>query len=107
MAIADHEQRKILQPLIYQDVPFRATLKMQAGFEWAPFVPVRVAAFSAACDVKEPELRVQMSKGDLYDESDRMKFISSIAKQYHFLMGTRESYMEGEIRTISTWASAQ
>ncbi|WLG47749.1 hypothetical protein [Pseudomonas sp. FP1740] len=107
MAIADHEQRKILQPLIYKNLPFRATLKMQAGFEWAPFVPVRVAAFSPACDVKQPELRVQMSEGDLYDESDRMKFIGAIAKQYHLLMGTREAYMEGEIRTISTWANAQ
>ncbi|MDR6915533.1 hypothetical protein J2X66_002401 [Pseudomonas sp. 3296] len=107
MAIADHEQRKILQPLIYKDVPFRATLKMQAGFEWAPFVPVRVAAFSTACDVKEPEHRVQMSEGDLYDENDRMKFISSIAQQYHYLMGAQESYMEREIRTISTWANAQ
>ncbi|NSX07373.1 hypothetical protein HTX81_02140 [Pseudomonas lini] len=107
MAIADHEQRKILQPLIYQSLPFRATLKVQAGFEWAPFVPVRVAAFSTACDVKQPELRVQMSDGDLYDESDRMKFISAIAKQYHLLMGAREAYMEGEIRTISTWANAQ
>lgn len=107
LAIADHEQRKILQPLIYQSIPFRATLKMQAGFEWAPFVPVRVAAFSTACDVKDPELRVQMSEGDLYDESDRMKFIDSIANQYHLLMGTREAYMEGEIRTISTWNNAQ
>lgn len=107
MAIADHEQRKILQPLIYQDVPFRATLKMQAGFEWAPFVPVRVAAFSTACDIKEPEHRVQMSEGDLYDENDRMKFISSIAQQYHYLMGTQEAYMEREIRAISTWANTQ
>ncbi|WP_392888313.1 DUF2515 family protein [Pseudomonas migulae] len=53
------------------------------------------------------ELRVQMSEGDLYDESDRMKFIDSIANQYHLLMGTREAYMEGEIRTISTWNNAQ
>jgi hypothetical protein len=48
-----------------------------------------------------------MSERDLYDESDRMKFIDSIANQYHLLMGTREAYMEGEIRTISTWKNAQ
>ncbi|MDI3356283.1 hypothetical protein MO767_18280 [Pseudomonas sp. UYIF39] len=107
MAIANHEQRKILQPLIYESKPFRATLKMQAGFEWAPFVPVRVAAFSTACDVKQPELRVQMENGDLYDETDRMVFITDIAMQYHHLMGAEKDYMEGEIRTISTWSNQQ
>lgn len=107
IAIADHEQRKILQPLIYENGPFRTTLKLQATFERAPFVPVRVAAFSTACDVKQPELRVQMTDGDLYDEVDRMKFITNIANGYHELMKTRKTYMDGEIRTISTWANAE
>lgn len=107
LAIANHEQRKILQPLIYESKPFRATLKVQAGFEWLPFIPVRVAAFSTACDVKAPELRVQMEDGDLYDVSDRMKFIGTIANQYHKLMRTRTDYMEGEIGKISTWSNAQ
>ncbi|WP_409077966.1 DUF2515 family protein [Pseudomonas sp. N3-W] len=107
LAIANHEQRKILQPLIYESKPFRATLKVQAGFEWLPFIPVRVAAFSTACDVKDPELRVQMEDGDLYDVSDRMKFIGTIANQYHKLMRTRTNYMEGEIGKISTWSNAQ
>lgn len=107
MDIANHEQRKILQPLIYEGKPFRTTLKMQAGFEWAPFVPVRVAAFSTACDVEQPELRVQMKKGDLYDETDRMVFITEIANQYHLLMGEKVEYMEGEIKKISTWSNQQ
>lgn len=107
MDIANHEQRKILQPLIYEGKPFQTTLKMQAGFEWAPFVPVRVAAFSTACDVEQPELRVQMKKGDLYDETDRMVFITEIANQYHFLMGNKTEYMEGEIKKISTWSNQQ
>lgn len=107
MDIANHEQRKVLQPLIYEGKPFRATLKLQAGFEWAPFVPVRVAAFSMACDVEKPELRVQMKKGDLYDETDRMAFIADIAIQYHYLMGENAEYMEGEINKISTWSNQQ
>ncbi|MBU0522555.1 MULTISPECIES: DUF2515 family protein [Pseudomonas] len=107
MDIANHEQRKILQPLIYDGKAFQTTLKMQAGFEWAPFVPVRVAAFSTACDVEQPELRVQMKKGDLYDETDRMVFITEIANQYHFLMGKKAEYMEGEIKIISTWSNQQ
>ncbi|MDR6915930.1 hypothetical protein J2X66_002798 [Pseudomonas sp. 3296] len=107
IAIANHEQRKILQPLIYESAPFRATLKVQAGFEWAPFVPVRVAAFSTACDVKQPELRVQMDDGDLYDETDRMVFITKIANQYHYLMDSEKHYMESEIQKISTWSNQQ
>ncbi|AWM89334.1 hypothetical protein DJ564_00245 [Pseudomonas sp. 31-12] len=106
LSIADHEQRRILQPLIYNDYLFQATLWMQAGFEWAPFVPVRVAAFSTACDVKAPELRVQMEKGSLYSEDDRMKFIGDIASQYHLLMEEKQVYMEGEIETIATWKAA-
>ncbi|WP_085655905.1 DUF2515 family protein [Pseudomonas sp. B11(2017)] len=106
LAIADHEQRRILQPLIYDEFFFQATLKAQAAFEWAPFVPVRVAAFSTACDVDNKDLRVQMEKGNLYNESDRMKFIAKIAGQYHKLMGSKKDYMEGQIATIATWKNA-
>ncbi|MPR04624.1 hypothetical protein F0169_22650 [Pseudomonas sp. MAFF 212408] len=107
ISIADHEQRLILQPLIYDHPRFQETLEMQASFEWAPFVPVRVAAFSAACDVEQPELKVRMTEGELYDESDRMVFISDIAAQYDFLMQTKTDYMEGEMRAISKWANAR
>lgn len=107
LRIADHEQRKILQPLIYNDPLFKSTLDMQAGFEKLPFVPVRVAAFSTACDVDNPELREQMRDGNLYDEGDRMVFIGKISSKYHRLMQTQKDYMEGEIRKVSTWAGAQ
>lgn len=103
LAIADHEQRKILQPLIYNDYFFQTTLKVQAAFEWAPFVPVRAAAFSTACDVEDPELRVQMKDGNLYNERERMVFIAAIAAQYHELMDKKLTYMEGEIETIASW----
>ncbi len=108
LSIADHEQRKILQPLIYDELSFQEVLDLQSALEWAaPFVPVRVAAFSAACNVEQPELKVQMKSGDLYNESDRMVFISDIANQYHFLMQTQTDYMEGEIRAISTWTNVR
>lgn len=106
LRIADHEQRKILQPLIYNDFLFQATLRLQAGTEWLPFTPVRVAAFSTACDVDDPELRVRMEDGDLFDEVDRMQFITDVANKYHSLMNEKKVYMEGEIETIATWKSA-
>lgn len=103
MAIADHEQRRILQPLIYNGFLFQKVLQAQATAEGAPFVPLRVASFSSACDVNNKELRVQMTKGDLFGESDRMVFIQEIADQYHKMMGQKKDYMEQQIGMISTW----
>ncbi|PHN20925.1 hypothetical protein AO240_11780 [Pseudomonas sp. ICMP 460] len=105
--IANHEQRKILQPLIYENFLFRATLDMQAFFERVPLLPVRLAAFSTACEVDDPELSVQMKEGDLYNETDRMEFIGAIVDQFHALMRERKTYMESEIFEISTWASVK
>lgn len=103
MDIADHEQRKILQPLIYENYAFELVLDAQALAEALPFVPLRVAAFGTACDIENPELRVQMTEGKLYAEDDRMEFIGRIAKQYHKLMGKRNLYMEDTLATIATW----
>jgi hypothetical protein len=103
-AIADHEQRKILQPLIYEDVLFRGVLDIQEAMEFVPWLPKRLAAFSTACDVEDERLKVQMTEGHLYDENDRMKFIGNIAKKYHGLMVDEINYMEGEIASIATWS---
>ncbi|NNB45256.1 DUF2515 family protein [Pseudomonas chlororaphis] len=107
LAIADHEQRRILQPLIYEGYFFQKVLQTQAAVEGAPFVPLRVASFSSACDVTDQELRVQMKKGDLFNESDRMEFIKAIAEQYHKMMGARKDYMEQQIEVISTWKNQE
>jgi hypothetical protein len=69
-------------------------------------VPLRVAAFSTACDTQKPALRVQMTKGDLYKERDRMKFIDEIARQYLSLMINQRNHMESTIATIATWRNA-
>ena len=105
LAIADHEQRKILQPLIYEDVIFQRVLDIQEKMEFVPWLPKRLAAFSTACDVEDERLKVQMTEGHLYDENDRMKFIKEIAKKYHDLMGNKTEYMEQEISSIATWAN--
>ncbi|MCY1528153.1 hypothetical protein D9M68_632490 [compost metagenome] len=106
MAIANHEQLSILQPLIYNDWSFARTLDAQVAMEVLPFVPKRVAAFVVACDTEDPELRVQMTAGDLYDAQDRMKFITAVAKTYHELMNSKKGHMENEISQIATWQHA-
>jgi hypothetical protein len=103
LATANHEQLNILQPLIYEDPVFRTILDVQQMAEGLPFVPLRSAAFSTACDVKEPELREQMTDGNLYSAQDRMKFIKSVAAKYHSLMRAKTEYMERTIAEISEW----
>jgi hypothetical protein len=106
LKIADHEQLKILQPLIYDDWTFQKILDGQALSEGLPYVPLRSAAFAIACDVKDSEHRVQMTDddGSLYKAKERMKFILAIAKQYHKLMQIETRRMESTIATIASWA---
>nr|WP_314873984.1 hypothetical protein [uncultured Pseudomonas sp.] len=106
MDIADHEQRKVLQPLIYNDISFQGVLSAQQAMEFVPGLPKRLAAFSTACDVDDEELKIQMKEGDLYVENDRMEFIKEIAGFYHRLMADKADYMEGEILAISHWNAA-
>lgn len=105
LIIADHEQINILQPLIYERWAFKRSLDMQSLIEGVPLVPKRVASFTIACDTDNEQQRVQMSEGDLYEEADRMAFITDIAERYHLLMQRQQEYMEGVISTIATWSS--
>lgn len=102
--IANHEQLKILQPLIYDDSAFRRVLDVQAMMEAMPGTPKRVAAFCLTCDSEKDTLRVQMKSGGLYDQVDRMAFIFDIANRYHKLMLINLRYMEETIGAISTWS---
>ena len=103
LAMAHHEQLNILQALIYENHVFQTVLDVQRNVEGLPFVPLRSAAFSTACDLKEPELREQMYEGDLYNAQDRMEFILKVSNKYHQLMITRHTYMEKVITEISEW----
>ncbi|WP_375232857.1 DUF2515 family protein, partial [Pseudomonas syringae group genomosp. 3] len=103
IAIANHEQVKILQPLIYEDVIFRRLLDAQAVVEGNWGVPRRLAALSTACETNTKELDKVMTQGDLYSKVDRMIFITEIANSYHEKMFSAASYLNSAISTISTW----
>lgn len=107
MMIANHEQITILQPLIYNEWVFKKSLDIQAALEDLPLIPKRVAAFTTTCDIENEQRRVQMKDGSLYETADRMKFITAIAEKYHILMHEDVEYMEGTIRTISSWSNAE
>ncbi|PBQ21033.1 hypothetical protein CCL09_01435 [Pseudomonas congelans] len=104
IAIANHEQVKILQPLIYEDFIFRRLLDVQALIEGNWGVPRRLAALSTACETNTKALDTVMTKGELYDKVDRMVFITEIANKYHEKMYSAASHMNSAISTISTWS---
>lgn len=106
LAIADHEQLEVLQPLIYENHVLQKALDLQALTEGLPYFPLRSAAFSTACDIKEERLREQMTEGDLYNGTQRMDFITKIANKYHQLMQQDADHMESSITSISKWSSA-
>lgn len=101
--IANHEQLKILQPLIYEDKGFRALLYTQALTEGHMGVPRRLASLSIECETGDPEQDVIMTEGRLYDAEDRMVFIRNIAVRYHWRMRKNKVEMEQAITTIGTW----
>ncbi|WP_313646969.1 DUF2515 family protein [Pseudomonas sp.] len=104
MAIAKHEQLKVLQPLIYDSWVFQKLLDMQALVEGNLGVPRRLAAMSIACETNDPDYDTIMTKGKLYNDNDRMNFIKEIANNYHRLMRSKRAYMEENISHISSWS---
>ncbi|MFK0314561.1 DUF2515 family protein [Pseudomonas sp. NPDC090233] len=103
MAIANHEQIKILQPLIYESKIFKTLLNSQALVEGHFGVPRRLAAFSTACETNDPQYDIVMTEGKLHNATDRI-FIGNIANKYHNLMQTQNTHMESIIRTIASWS---
>lgn len=106
LAIADHEQGVILQPLIYDDPDFVVWLKLQrsAWVRWAS--PNLELVFSSTCSTDGETLKsVAPKETQLENFESRMKWIASAAQQFHKLMQRDAAYMEGEIASMAGWVS--
>ena len=123
LAVADHEQGVILQPLIYDDPFFAAGVKAQRAAnselgsveQYVPIwrdvrkivqsvAPDLELVFSSACETKDANLKSVAPKETKLEEfKSRMNWISDAAKQFHKLMQDKTAYMEGEIRTMASW----
>ncbi|MCF6260965.1 MAG: hypothetical protein L3J98_12545 [Gammaproteobacteria bacterium] len=107
LAIADHEQREILQPLIYNDPVFSKWLRRERQWwiRWA--APTYQLVFTHACRECNPQLK-SVAPGDMKveDEENRMKWIEKAAKKFHKLMGTKEAHMLNELRTMASWVNS-
>jgi hypothetical protein len=104
LAIADHEQGVILQPLIYDDPDFAKWLGFQrmAWVKWAS--PNLELVFTHACTTDKAELKSVAPDDTVLERlGSRMTWIGDAAKQFHGLMQKYPVFMENEIRTIAGW----
>ena len=104
LAIANHEQGVILQPLIYDDPNFSKYVKVQRWPVVTWFSPSLYLAFTSACDTKD-ELKKSMAPSATHLETfkSRMEWITEAAKTFHQLMQRQGPYMEEQINAMAGW----
>lgn len=106
MAIADHEQGAILQPLIYDEEIFAKWSRRQRWPIVRSLSPKFELVFSHQCSECDENLKSEAPKDmRVEDFRNRMNWIEEAALQFHGLMQTKSSYMNQEIRTISSWVN--
>lgn len=132
LEIANHEQRVVLQKLIYTDPDFTAWLQAQRVAQNAAdtilehsttrpllyvdesmlapalliktILPPLELVFAAACKTKDPKLKSEAPKDTVLENANsRMQWIKKAADQFHGLMEKRLPYMEQQLRSIASW----
>lgn len=101
LALADHEQRMILQPLIYETEEAKADIANQRTLSAvAPGLKLTLSANDHS------DYESQAHKGmKLENVEDRMKWIYNIAHDFEEMMADRDkrTYLEGELATMAGW----
>lgn len=106
MAIADHEQRVILQPLIYNDTVFNLGIKAQRTRPFSWVSPDLELVFTSACETNRPELKSVAPEGtELEEVESRMQWIKQAADKFHGRMQFFKAQMEFELQTIAGWVN--
>ena len=106
LAMAMHEQKMVLQPLIYEDEGFVWWVRQQrkAWVNWAS--PTLQLVFAAACEIDDLEFKSVAPAGMVLENFDsRFKWIGEAARKYHGLMQKKPFYMEGELGVMASWVS--
>ena len=100
LAIADHEQRMILQPLIYEDWRAKKDLWLQSNsFGLAP--PLKLTLSAGGSSPYESHAH----KGiDMANVEDRMKWIYDVADIFEdYMFGAEKDYMHKQLRIMAGW----
>jgi len=134
LAFADHEQRVVLQKLIYTDPDFTVWLQRQRALQQTAdtllepsttkppqyvdetsqalalltktILPPLELVFAAACKTKDPKLKSEAPKDTVLENANsRMQWIKKAADKFHGLMETQAEYMDQQLRSIASWHS--
>ncbi len=104
MAVADHEQRAVLQPLIYENPDFAGWASLQRS-KWINWMsPTYQLTFTYKCEIDDAELK-SLAPDDMIVENfeSRMNWIGKAADKFHRLMIQKETYMHLQLRVMSSW----
>lgn len=104
LAIADHEQGAVLQPLIYEDPDFNKWTQRERWWLIHWMAPAYELVFSHQCSIDDPELK-SIAPDDLKVENfqSRMDWIVEAAMMFHRLMNEKAAYMRSELSTMAAW----
>jgi len=106
MAIANHEQGVILQPLIYDDACFAGWVWVQRLRGIRMLSPKLQMAFTSACDIGDKKLKSEAPADTvLEDFQSRMQWIASVADLFHDLMQRQRPYMESQLKAMAGWVN--
>jgi hypothetical protein len=104
LAIANHEQGVILQPLIYDDRAFATWVQRQRAWyaHWAS--PALELVFTHECSTKHFDVKSVAPKDiELERFVSRMAWIKSTATQFHGLMIMRKEFMHSALGIMAGW----
>lgn len=112
--IAVHEQKEILQPLMYENSAFKSWVKLQReGKEMIkdtmlnPLLPDIELVFTHACKTDQKKLKSVPPAGTkLEDYDSRMNWILKAADLFHSMMTENNAFMEAELKTMAGWHSS-
>ncbi len=105
MKLANHEQREVLQKIIYQKSNFKAGLALAEIGRGKMSIPELQMVYTSEADTDDPDLKnVAPDDIKLADITKRMDWIEDVAEQFIELMnGEKRDKVEGEIVKIAGW----
>jgi hypothetical protein len=107
-AVVEHEQKNILQPLIYEHPWFSQLIKIQRLSLIKMISPEFEIIFTHACSLEDEELKsVAPEDTKLEDYDSRLDWMKQAIGKFHKLMQSRNELMLQELTHIASWISMQ
>ncbi|NOZ54977.1 MAG: hypothetical protein GXP08_17875 [Gammaproteobacteria bacterium] len=107
LAVADHEQGAVLQPLIYDDPEFSKWTALERNKYLRWMSPKYELIFTHQCSERDLELK-SVAPDDMIveDLENRMDWIQDASETFHGLMRDKKNHMMNELQTMAGWVNA-